>query len=83
MPFSQKYLNKLPNSRLGYKQPNSRVVPQIENLGTKRVREIFALFGVDDPDQLPVTEPSNDVAQSREFRAQFICLPNKPSFVET
>ena len=25
---------------------------------TKRVREIFALFGVDDPDQLPVTEPS-------------------------
>lgn len=25
---------------------------------TKRVREIFALFEVDDPDQLPVTEPS-------------------------
>ena len=24
---------------------------------TKRVREIFALFGVDDPDRLPVTEP--------------------------
>lgn len=25
---------------------------------TKRVREIFAIFEVDDPDQLPVTEPS-------------------------
>ena len=25
---------------------------------TKSVREIFSLFGVDDPDQLPITEPS-------------------------
>ena len=25
---------------------------------TKRVREIFSLFGVDDPDQLPIAEPS-------------------------
>ena len=25
---------------------------------TKRVREIFSLFGVDDPNQLPITEPS-------------------------